>query len=360
MADEGEERNLPPSGQKLARARQEGNIARSPELSMACGLFFAFICLKFLSPWMLKVFTIFMENIFKNMSHPDFTQAGIYKLSIDFSVAFFSITLPLLCLTIVLNLIVSYAQVGEFMFTFHPLKPKLDGLNPVNGFRRLFSLDKLVELLKSILKMIIVGFIGYKFLKENIPSILTMEITSPLMYITTLGHLVYKIAMKIIPVYLFISILDYVYRRYQYWKSLMMSRTEVKEEAKKSENPEIKSAIRKRRMQLYKKLSLKQVPTASVVVTNPDHLAVAIRYEYDIMDAPVVVAKGADLIAQKIKEIAKKHKIPVVENKPLARSLYEVEVNDFIPAELYMAVAKIIVHISSTGKYADKSGGGVK
>ena len=130
----------------------------------------------------------------------------------------------------------------------------------------------------------------------------------------------------------------------------MMSRTEAKEEAKKSENPQIKSAIRKRRLQLYRKLSLKQVPTASVVVTNPDHLAIAIRYEYNTMDAPVVVGKGANLIAQKIKEIAKKHKIPMVENKPLAHSLYEVEVNDVIPPELYMAVAKIIVHISSTGK----------
>jgi len=360
MADEGEERNLPPSAQKLSRARQEGNIARSPELSMACGLFFAFICLKSLAPWMLKVITNFMENIFRSMSHPDFTQPGISKLLIDFSVAFFFVTVPLLCLTIVLNLIVSYAQVGELMFTLHPLKPRLDGLNPINGFRRLFSLDKVVELLKSILKMVIVGFIGYKFLKENILSILTMEVSSPGIYLSTMGHFVYNIAMKIIPVYLFLSILDYVYRRYQYWKNLMMSRTEVKEEAKKSENPEIKRAIRKRRMQLYKKLSLKQVPTASVVVTNPDHLAVAVRYEYDTMDAPVVVAKGADLIAQKIKEIAKKHKIPIVENKPLARSLYEVEVNDVIPAELYMAVAKVIVYISSAGKYAGKSGGDVK
>jgi len=140
----------------------------------------------------------------------------------------------------------------------------------------------------------------------------------------------------------------------------MMSRTEVKEEAKKSENPQIKSAIRKRRMQLYKKLSLKQVPTASVVVTNPDHLAVAVRYEYNTMDAPVVVAKGANLIAQRIKEIAKKHKIPLVENKPLARSLYEVEINNAIPSELYMAVAKIIVHLSSAGKSADKSGAEIK
>ena len=358
MPDEGEERNLPPSGQKISQARQEGNIARSPELSMAFGLFFAFICLKSLAPWMLKVFSSFMENMFTNMSHPDFTQAGISKLLIDFWVAFFSITFPLLCLTIVLNLIVSYVQVGELMFTFHPLKPKLDGLNPINGFKRLFSLDKVVELFKSIFKMVIVGYIGYKFLKENTPSILTMEVSSPVIYISTTGHFVYKLGMKIIPLYLFLSILDYVYRKYQYKKSLMMSRTEVKEEAKKSENPEIKSAIRKRRMQLYKKLSLKQVPTASVVVTNPDHLAIAIRYEYNTMDAPVVVAKGANLIAQKIKEIAKKHKIPLVENKPLARSLYEVEINDVIPAELYMAVAKIIVHISSAA--AGKSGGDVK
>lgn len=360
MPDEGEERNLPPSGQKLAQARQEGNIARSPELSMAFGLFFAFICLKYLSPWMLKVFTSFMENMFMNISHPDFTEAGIYKLLMDFWVAFLSITLPLLCLTIVLNLIISYIQVGELMCTLHPLKPRFDGLNPINGFKRLFSLDKVVELFKSILKMIIVGYIGYKFLKEYTPSILMMEVSSPVIYISTVGHFVYKIGMKIIPLYLFIAVLDYVYRRHQYWKSLMMSRTEAKEEAKKSENPEIKKAIRKRRMQLYKKLSLKQVPTASVVVTNPNHLAVAVRYEYNTMDAPVVVAKGADLIAQKIKEIAKKHKIPLVENKPLAWSLYEVEVDDVIPAELYMAVAKIIVHLSSAGKYADKSGGDVK
>jgi flagellar biosynthetic protein FlhB len=360
MPDEGEERNLPPSGQKLSQARQKGNIARSPELSMAFGLFFAFICLKKLAPWMLKVFTSFMENIFIQMSHPDFTQSGISKLLIDFWVAFFSITVPLLLLTIVLNLIISYVQVGELMFTFHPLKPKLDGLNPINGFRKLFSLDKLVELLKSILKMVMVGFIGYHFLKEKTPSILTMEVSSPVIYISFTGQLVYQLAMRIIPLYLVLSVADYVYRRYQYWKSLMMSRTEVKEEAKKSENPQIKSAIRKRRMQLYKKLSLKQVPTASVVVTNPDHLAVAVRYEYNTMDAPVVVAKGANLIAQRIKEIAKKHKIPLVENKPLARSLYEVEINDVIPAELYMAVAKIIVHLSSAGKSADKSGDEIK
>jgi len=342
----GEERPLPASHKKLSEARNKGNIARSQEINMVLGLLFSFLCLKYLAPHLLNTITNFMVYIFRGMEKPVFAMPDVTKLFQEFWLSFFIIFLPFSLLTIVLNLLVSYVQVGP-LFTFNPLKPSLDKINPISGFQRLFSMEKVVELIKSVIKIIIVAIIARSFFAENIPLIFTMKISNPESYLADLGGLVYKLSIDVIKALLILAIADFAYRKYKHKKDLMMSHQEVKEENKQAQgNPHIKGLVRKKRMELRKKLSLKQVPKATVVITNPDHFAVAIKYD-PAMDVPLVVAKGADYLAQKIKEIARKHSVPLVENKPLARTLYrDVDINKPIPPELYLAVAKIIVHVS--------------
>lgn len=345
MAEE-DGRDQPPTPKRLSEARKKGNVAKSQELSMALSLLFSFICLKMFATNILMKCSLFMEKTLTSMSVSSVNSPGISKLFLDFWLTFFVILLPIFVILSFLNLLVMYLQVGSL---YVPIHLKFESLNPVNGFKKFLSPQSFVELCKSVLKMIVVGYIGYGFFRSNLPDILSFKFSSPQIFIYMIGDLVYKLVMKIIPVYLVLSVADYAYMRYTYYKGLKMSRHEIKEEAKQAENPTIKGNIRKRRMEMFRKLSLKQVPGASVVVTNPTHIAVALRYD-DTMEVPMVIAKGVDLFAQKIKEIAKKHKIPLVEDKPLARALNEIEINNPIPSELYMAVAKIIVHISSLGR----------
>ena len=313
---------MPATPKKLADARKKGNVARSQELNMAFGLLFAIMGLKAISPHLVKTISKFMLHIFGKLHNADLTTLEINTVFREFWLSFFIIFLPFCVLMVVLNMVVSYVQVGS-MWTFETMRPSLDKFNPISGFKRLFSMEKIVDLLKSVLKLVIIGVIAKKFFQENIPIILTMKISTAESYMADLGGLVYKLGMKAVWVLLILAFADFAYRKYKYKKDLMMSHEEVKEESKQSQgNPHIKGQIKKKRMEMRKRLSLKEVPKATVVVTNPEHIAIAIKYDPS-MDAPLLTAKGADHLAQKIKEIARKHSVPIVENKPLARNLYK-------------------------------------
>ncbi|MCS4455483.1 flagellar biosynthesis protein FlhB [Clostridium botulinum] len=256
------------------------------------------------------------------------------------------VALPIMCFGIAAN----YLQTG-FLFTKEPLKPDFKKLNPINGFKRMFSLRTVMELLKDLTIITVVGIVGYKFLQDNYLKILNLGTLRPWYMITGLLSLAISIFFRITLIMLFIAVADYVYQKYQYNKDLKMTKQEVKEEYKQDEgDPQIKSKIKQKQREMAMQRMMQEVPKATVVVTNPTHIAVALRYEKGDT-APKVVAKGADYVAIKIKDIAKNNEVPVIENKPLARLIYEkVEIDSEVPQDMYEAVAEILAIVYTLKK----------
>jgi flagellar biosynthetic protein FlhB len=237
-------------------------------------------------------------------------------------------------------------QVGT-LFTLEPLKMKLDKLNPIQGAKRLFSLKSLVELAKSLIKISVGILVAYNLLWGVKEELLKLSQTSIEAALAFTAHEVVKLGLYIGVLYIVLAVLDYMYQRYEYEKSLRMSKQDIKDELKNTEgDPLIKGKIKEKQRQMAMRRMMQELPKADVVITNPTHFAVAIKYDSASMTAPTVIAKGQDYLALKIKEIAKKHRIVTMENKPLARALYsQVEIGQQIPEELFKAVAEVLAYV---------------
>jgi flagellar biosynthetic protein FlhB len=252
------------------------------------------------------------------------------------------------------GVVVNMAQT-KGMFSTQTLKPSFSKLNPLTGFKRMFSMQSIVELGKAIVKIGICGFIGYQLVAEKYPRFLELENGSLPTAAGFIGGVAIELGFKVGGVLLAMAALDYLYQRQKFEKSLKMSHQDIKEEARSAEgDPQLKGRIRATQRQMARRRMMQDVPTADVVLTNPTHLAVALKYDPKKKTAPVVVAKGADLIAEQIKKIARENRVPVMENRPLARAIYKmVEIGDEIPGELFQAVAEVlafIYHLKSTGR----------
>ncbi|HYE12142.1 MAG TPA: flagellar biosynthesis protein FlhB, partial [Patescibacteria group bacterium] len=261
---------------------------------------------------------------------------------------FTKVMAPILLISALVAIVLNYLQVG-FLFTLKPLIPKINKLNPIEGFKNIVSKRAIVELVKSILKIGIVGYVIYSYLKNNflvIPELLVMDMEATAVFI---GNAIINTGIRVAAVLIVISVFDYGFQFWEFEKNLRMSKQEIKEEFKMTEgNPQIKSKIREKQRQMSLRRMMTEVPKADVIITNPTHFAIAIKYDSTKAEAPIVLAKGKDLIAQKIKEIAKDNNIPTVENKPLAQALYKsVEIGDMVPAELYKAVAEVLAFVYS-------------
>jgi len=246
-----------------------------------------------------------------------------------------------------IGMIGSYSQVG-FLFTVDPLVPKFDRLNPFTGIKRvIFSKRSLIELIKGLLKVGIIGLIGWYSIESYIEESALIMDSDVLTIFFFLCKAAMSISFKIILVFVVIAALDYIVQRRLFENEIKMTKEEVKEENKQLEgDPLIKSRIRSIQRQLARRRMMQEVPKADVVITNPTHLAIALKYEFGKMDAPKVVAKGANLIAEKIKQIAIEHNIPIIEDKPLAQLIYKsVDIDESIPQEMYQAVAQILAYI---------------
>lgn len=231
--------------------------------------------------------------------------------------------------------------------TSKPLRPKFSKFNPVSGVKRLFSLNSFVELIKSLLKIGVIAYVVYSYLKKNMPPIFQFYDVSLNQGIMIIGSLVIGLGFRITLFYTIIAILDFVYQKIKFKRDMRMTKQEVKDEYKNMEgDPQVKSKQRQRMMEASRRRMMQQLPEADVVITNPTHYAVAIKYDPEVYDAPYVIAKGADYLAQKIKETAKEHHIEIVENKPLARMLYaNVDIGSVVPPELYQAVAEVLAFV---------------
>jgi flagellar biosynthetic protein FlhB len=237
-------------------------------------------------------------------------------------------------------------QVG-FKPTTKPLKPKFSKLNPISGMKKIFSTRKLFELAKSILKLAVMAVVIYSFLTGRTESLFLLYDMPLSQAIGLMGNLIISLGLRIAAAYMVIAFIDLIYQRRKFTKDMMMTKQEVKDEFKNSEgDPAVKSAQKRRMMEASRRRMMQQLPQADVVITNPTHYAVAIKYDADESDAPIVIAKGADYLAQKIKEIARDNDVEIVENKPLARMLYaNVEVGELVPPELYKAVAEVLAYV---------------
>jgi len=258
----------------------------------------------------------------------------------------FVLVFPLFLAALFVSLLVNYLQVG-FVLSAESVQPKFSKIDPIQGFGRLFSIRSLVELVKNIFKIAIVGFAVYIIMRgeaERFVLLVDQSVWGILLYICGVS---FKIILSVCLVLIVLAALDYAYQKWEFEKELRMTKQEIKDESKQSEgDPLIKARIRRLQREAARKRMMANVPKADVVITNPTHLAVALLYDQEKMSAPTVVAKGADFIAQNIKDIARKHHVPIVNNKPLAQVLYrKVDVDEIIPANLYRAVAEVLAFV---------------
>ncbi|AEA33844.1 flagellar biosynthesis protein FlhB [Hippea maritima] len=344
MPDEDKTEQATPK--RRQEAREEGRVAKSVELNTAFLMLAAVVFFYFTA-------SNFGEKI-KDVLIYFFTLASNFEITLDsfdilvkrISGFMFSILLPFFIVMATIAFLINVVQVG-FYITPKAMEIKFDKINPVNGFKNMFSLRSFGELVKSLLKASVMGYILWIFIQKNINSWSSLSKTNQTAVFLVMIKSMFLVVVYILIFIIFMAILDYLFQKYTFEKSIMMTKQEVKDEYKQMEgDPKIKQKIRSMQMEMTRKRMMEEVKKADVVITNPTHYAVALKYDSATMAAPKVVAKGINLIAKKIKEIAKENDVPIVEKPELARSLYEkVKLDREIPEELYQAVAEILAYV---------------
>ena len=256
------------------------------------------------------------------------------------------VTGPIFVIFFLIAFIADLVQV-KWKVSGKPLKPKFNRMSPVSGFKRIFSVNSLVELIKAILKIGLISYVAYQYLKNKVNQIYLLYDMSFTQALSVISNLITEMGIRISAVYCIIAAADFAYQKVKFTMDMRMTKQEVKDEYKEQEgDPQIKGKIRQKMQEVSRRRMMQNLPKADVVITNPTHYAVAIQYDLEIADAPIVLAKGADYMAKRIKEVARENEIEIVENKPLARMLYaNVEVGDMIPPELYQAVADVLAYV---------------
>ncbi len=338
------EKTEEPTPKKRADARKKGTVAKSQELNTAFILLIGFLIVRILWEYIYGNIAEYTVYLYSHLSQSTSTE-GISELFIGIMILLAKTVLPIMFAILIVGLAINVFQVG-LMLSTERLEPKLDNLNPINGFGRIFSKRSLVELIKSIFKIVVIGFFLYLYLKDQIPLLPQFIFFDLAHSLATAADIIFTMAFQVVAVIMVMAAADYAYQCWQTTQDLKMSKQEVKDEYKQMEgDPQIKGKIKQKQRQMAMQRMMQEVPKADVIVTNPTHLAVALSYKKGMI-APTVVAKGQDLVAERIKQIAREHRILIVENKPVARALYEaVEVGDMVPAELYQAVAEILAYV---------------
>lgn len=348
----GGEKTEEPTAKKLSDARKEGQVARSQELIMAASLMALFLILKIFVGWIGKKFIGVFQSVYSliEVFTGDEENGTVIMMALlrDLILDTVLILLPVFLSAILTAFIINVFQV-KWQISLKPLQPKLNKFDPISGFKKLFSADKIFELLKAVLKIVIIGILAYSTLKDKLDvlfRLIDMEIGAA---IVEIGDLVLSLGLKISAFYMVIGLGDYIYQKMKFKKEMMMTKQEIKDEFKQTEgDPQVKSRIRQRMREAARRRMMQRLPEADVVITNPTHFACALKYDKTQNDAPVLIAKGADYLAEKIKEVARENFVPIVENKPLARMLYyNVELEQEIPEELYQMAAEVLRYVYS-------------
>ena len=340
-----QDRTEPATPKKREEARKKGQVANSREMTSVLVLLSALSVFYFSGGWMFHQVAGIMKTVFGQAGQPDFGVQNIHSLMWFLFQKGVMIMAPLITVVAVAGILGNIAQFG-FLMTGEPLTPNLNKLNPLKGIKKLISVRGGVELVKAILKVIIIGGVAFIMIRgemTKIPALVTISVSSIMAF---MGQVALKLGFYTCLVLIVLAAIDLAFQRWQHERDLRMTKQEVKDEFRQREgDPMVRSRIRAVQREMAMRRMMDAVPDATVVITNPTHLAVAIKFDRS-MQAPMVVAKGAGHLAARIKEIAAEHEIPVIEQKPLARALFKnVDIDQYIPAELYHAVAEILAYV---------------
>jgi flagellar biosynthetic protein FlhB len=346
MADNDQEKTEQATPKRERESREEGQVIHSKEVSSALVLLGAIVAFYAAGSWMVHRMAGVMQRYLGGMGaislRDDSLQTLVFNVMTDFAL----IVAPVMLATLVLGVAASVFQVG-FTFSTKSLTPKFSKLNPIRGIGRLFSMRSSVDVVKALAKILVLGGLAYSLIQgqtQALPLLIQMDVMDIWAFI---GRVSLRICLYTFLAMAAIACLDYLFQWWQHQKDLRMTKQEIKEESRQAEgDPKVKSRIRSIQLEMSRRRMMDGVPDATVVITNPTHLAIALKYDSKNMQAPKVVAKGAGFIAEKIKEIAKSNRIPVVENKPLARAMFKAaDVGAYIPLEMYRAVAEILAYV---------------
>ncbi|MBM7619003.1 flagellar biosynthetic protein FlhB [Bacillus tianshenii] len=342
------------SGEKTEKAtpkkrqdtRKKGQVAKSADVNTAFVLIAVFLCLSFIGPWLkTEILTLFVQA-FQVYMLEEVTVEQVHLIFMDILTQLIMIVGPIMLAAMVGAVIANFLQVGA-LFSTEAIHMKLNKLDPIQGFKRIYSVRAIVELVKSLLKILFVGLITFSLLWFSLEEILMLSQMNIHEALGFIGSLTVRMGLIAGVGLLFLSVFDYLYQKYDYEKNIRMSKNDIKDEYKKSEgDPLIKSKIKQKQREMAMQRMMQDIPQADVIITNPTHYAIALKYDENKRDAPYVLAKGVDFVALKIREVAKEHNITTVENKPLARAIYsQSEIGDSIPEEYFQAVAEILAYV---------------
>lgn len=342
-----QERTEEATPRRREEARKRGQIVKSRELSSVVVLTTGFFSLVFLSVLFLQQFVLLIRFSYSHFSSEFSSPSQLIYLLQSINISVLKFLFPFFVLLVISAVMIYLIQTGGGVFTTETLSIKFERLNPIEGFKRLFSLTALFELVKSLLKLAVITGISYWIISQNFDRIVKLLGMNSFYLLTAVKGILLELLSKLMFVLAILAILDWLYARWDYERKLRMTRQELKEELKQTEgDPQVKAKIRQKQRELSRQRMLAEVPKADVVITNPEHYAVALKYELGKMPAPKVVAKGVDFLALRIRELAKTHGVPIYEDPPLAQILYKkTEVGEFIPEELYQAVAKVLAYV---------------
>ncbi len=348
----GGEKTEPATEKKLSDARKEGQVAKSREVANGLGLLSMFLVLKFWVGHMGTEFLQVFSGVYSKIPEAVKMYNGLvpeenFRAILRYMVVRLLIIIaPIFLVGFLVAFLSDVIQV-KWQITGKPLQPKFSKLSPVSGVKRIFSVNSIVELIKSIAKIGLVVYVAYSYLKDEKENLFILYDIPLMQAIQLCGELVIDLGLRIALVYMVIALADFAYQKFKFAKDMRMTKQEIKEEYKQQEgDPQVKGKIKQRMREASQRRMMQDLPKADVVITNPTHYAVAIKYDPEQYDAPIVLAKGEDFLAQKIKEVAKENHIEIVENKPLARMLYaNVDVGQAIPPELYQAVAEVLAFV---------------
>ena len=336
-----------PTARRMQEALQKGQVAKSQEINTCIVLLVAVFTLFFSGAFLYRHMTEMMRHVLGNVAQISVENGDLVAFLSDNLVRMATMLLPVIIAIPLAGVLANLLQIGKPVFTFSTLEPKLSKINPISGFGKMFSSRSLMELFKSIVKIVLIGATAYLTITGDLDDIIPLGDTTP----EAIGYftmaLSFEIFLKTCWLLVVLAAIDLAFQKWSHHREMMMSREEVKEEMKQTEgDPLVKSRIRSTQRDMARKRMMAKVPEADVVVTNPTHLAVALMYDQEKASAPIVVAKGQALLAERIKQIAREHNVPIMEDKPLARSLYTmVNVGEEIPYLFYQAVAEVLSYV---------------
>ncbi len=340
----GEEKTEKATPKKRRDQRKEGNVLQSKEIVTAASVLGIFTAMRLLAGFMIKNILNYSADVFEHSAGYEVNTDTIMPLVVDIMTVAVIVVMPICLIAMVLGIIPTVAQTRG-LFTMKSLMPKFSRLNPLEGIKKLFSMQAIVGILKGLIEVIVVGVLVYNEVSDRLPRIIALMDAGIMQGIAYAALSIYDVVMLICIMLVFVAAGDFLFQWWQFEKKLKMSKQEVKEEYKQMEgDPQVKSKIKQRQQQMAQRRMMQDVPSADVVIRNPTHYAVALRYDQDKNRAPVVVAKGADYLALRIIDIAENHDVMCIENPALARAIYaQVDLQREIPVELYDAVAEVLL-----------------